>query len=74
MLLGVIGSHLSPEGTDCVRVTLPTNPLADDMVIVAVVDVPLVTEAGFEEVTRKSGEAGLEKRFVDCILTSVYST
>ena len=74
MLLGVIGSHVRPEGTDGVRVTLPANPLIDDMTTVDMAEVPLVTGAGLEDVTRKSGETGLEKTFVDCILTSVYST
>ena len=50
------------------------NPLIAVTVIVDVVDVLLVTDAGLEDVTAKLGEFGLERMFVDCTLTSVYST
>ena len=65
---------MRPEGTVSVRVTVSLNPLIAVTVIVDVVDVLLVTDAGLEDVTAKLGEFGLEKMFVDCTLTSVYST
>ena len=65
---------MRPEGTVSVRVTVSLNPLIAVTVIVDVVVVLLVTDAGLEDVTVKPGEFGLEKMFVDCILTSVYST
>ena len=65
---------MRPEGTVSVRVTVSLNPLIAVTVIVDVVDVLLVTDAGLEDVTAKPGEFGLEKMFVDCTLTSVYST
>src|SRR2546426_3082355 len=71
---GLIGLHVRPEGTVSVRVTVSLNPLIAVTGIVDVVDVLLVTDAGLEDVTAKLGEFGFEQMFVDCTLTSVYST
>jgi hypothetical protein len=72
-VLGLIGLQFKPEGTVSVKTTVSVNPLTAPIVIVDMADEPVLADAGLA-VRVKPGETGLEKMFVDCILTSEYST
>jgi|SRR6266581_9294446 len=72
-VLGLIGLQFKPEGTISVKTTESVNPFTAPIVIVDVANEPVLADAGLA-VTVKLGETGLEKMFVDCILTSEYST
>lgn len=73
-MLGLIGLQDKSVGTLSDRVILLLNSLTAAKVIVDVAETPRDTGAGFEAAIVKSGDFGLEKMFVDCILISVYST
>jgi len=72
-VLGLIGLQFKPEGIVSVMSTVSVNPLTAPIVIVDMADEPVLADAVLA-VTVKPGETGLEKMFVDCILTSQYST
>jgi len=72
-VLGLIGLQVKPEGTMSVNATVSVNPLTAPIVIVDVANEPVLAETGLA-VKVKPGETGLEKTFVDWILTSEYST
>ena len=48
IVYGVIASHVRPDGTVSVRVTVPLKPLTAETVIADVADEPAVTEEGCE--------------------------
>jgi hypothetical protein len=54
MLVGEIATHVSPLGTVSVRLTVPVNPLAGEIVIVDVAELSITMAAGDVAATVKS--------------------
>ena len=61
---GVIVPHVSPDGGESVRETVPVNPFTEVIVIVVLVDWPVLTGLGEVAVIVKSGDGGPSGRNV----------